>query len=232
MMICHATRTRDRGGSRPAGFSLVELLAVILVISMLMTVGVMGIRNLAGGKSTAAAVANAEGIFDEARLIAVGKGTTARVLVFTDEDEKDSAEYRRRILIAHRPLNADGTVDGTKWTLANRGYTLPDGVYYSTEYSKKDHAGGGGELDEETFTFTSKAYTGTYAYYEFNSEGVCTTPGASFIVGAGVRPQDGEPRVTSSAARDFSGFVVWRNGRTSLFRSPDQMELPSNITTF
>jgi hypothetical protein len=31
------------------------------------------------------------------------------------------------------------------------------------------------------------------------------------------------PKVTASAKRDFGGFVVWRNGRTSVFRSPEQM---------
>ena len=57
------------GWHRPTGFTLVELLAVILVISILMTVGVMGVKNLSGGKSTTAAVASVEGLFEEARLL-------------------------------------------------------------------------------------------------------------------------------------------------------------------
>ena len=32
-----------------------------------------------------------------------------------------------------------------------------------------------------------------------------------------------EPKVTGGAERDFSGLVIWRNGRSSLFRSPTQM---------
>lgn len=60
-----------------------------------------------------------------------------------------------------------------------------------------------------------------------------TTPGASFVVGTGARGlSDKNPRVTGGAKRDFGGFVIWRNGRTSLFRSPDQMNIPSSVTTF
>lgn len=215
------------------GFSLIELLTVILVISILMTVGVIGIRNLAAGKSTASAVASTEALFDEARLIAVGRGTTARVLVNVDTSKMDSGDYLRRVLIAYRPLNADGTVDTSTWELANRGMLLPDGVYFSREFSSKDHAGSGEQLESELFTFTQSGYSGRYVFYEFNSEGISTTPGASFIIGSGVRPRNADkPRVTGSASRDFSGFVIWRSGRTSIFRSPDQMELPATFTEF
>jgi hypothetical protein len=70
------------------------------------------------------------------------------------------------------------------------------------------------------------AYAGSYYYYEFNAEGICTTPGAGFVIGAGTRAiskPTSKPRVTSAAKRDFGGFVVWRNGRTSIFRSPAQI---------
>ena len=29
-------------------------------------------------------------------------------------------------------------------------------------------------------------WNGKYVFYEFNSEGICQTPGASFIIGSGV----------------------------------------------
>jgi prepilin-type N-terminal cleavage/methylation domain-containing protein len=208
-----------------SGFSLVEMLAVILVISILMTVGVMGIKNLSGGKSTQAAVASSEGLFEEARLIAVGRGTTARLLVNTDQDKKNTPEYLRRLLVAFKdPENG-------QWQLANRGYLMPEGIYFSQEFSKKDFAGAQSQLDTESMTFPQNDYSGNYSYYEFNSEGICTSPGASFIVGSGARPPSGDPRVTGSS-RDFSGFVVWRNGHTSKFRSPKQMKLPTTLEKF
>ncbi len=71
---------------------------------------------------------------------------------------------------------------------------------------------------------TMSAYAGKYAYYEFNSEGIFPGAGASFIVASGARPKGQEPKVTKSAERDFAGFVIWRNGRTSTYRNTAQIE--------
>src|SRR5690606_39091618 len=73
-MICPTTQ-------RSQGFSLIELLVVILIISMLLTLGAVGMKGMTGGKGISSAVATTEALFDEARSIAVGKGTRARVLV-------------------------------------------------------------------------------------------------------------------------------------------------------
>jgi len=235
-----------RGGrARRAGFTLVELLAVVLVISILMTVGVMGVRNLSAGKSTTAAIASIEGLFDEARLLAIGKGTDARVLVDVD-DPKKGENYLRRVIIAYRHVDNNGEVS-KNWVLANRGYQIPQSVYFSRLLSSRNHAGtsgaSGAPLEEEEMRFyvvdndnEAKAVSGTktdwngkYVYYEFNSEGICQSPGASFIVGSGMRrPGADDPMITGGAERDFTGLVVWQNGRTSLFRSPSQMEAGSS----
>ena len=71
-----------------------------------------------------------------------------------------------------------------------------------------------------------------YAIYEFNGEGIFTEAGASFVIAAGVRPKGKEPRTTASASKDFAGFVIWRNGRTSTYRNPDQMNIPSTVKEF
>ena len=51
-----------------------ELLVVILIITVLLTIGAAGFRN-AGGKGVSTALPSTEAIFDEARSVAVGKGT-------------------------------------------------------------------------------------------------------------------------------------------------------------
>lgn len=211
-----------------SGFTLVEMLVVIAIMSILMTAGAIGLSGM-GGKGVSSGVASADAIFDEARAVAVGQRTRARVLVSKDL-QSNPAENLRRVVVAKEALKEDGTVDTDKWELVSRPLTLPDQVFFSQTYSLKDLAGGGGDLD--TMDMTGKASTaGSYYYYEFNAEGICTTPGASFVVGFGSRPvnagQDEKPRITSGAKRDFGGFVVWRNGRTSTFRSPAQIS--SNI---
>lgn len=210
-----------------AGFTLVELLTVIAVISILMTAGAIGIGGLTGGKGVGSGVAQAEAIFDEARTIAVGNNTTARVLVAKQLPRiggaNRNADDLRRIVIAYRnPAN-------NQWEVASRGIVLPDGVFFSQQYSKSPT----GSIPSENMNELQRAFQGEYFYYEFNSEGIATNPGAGFIVGAGVWPaNESSPRVTSEAKRDFGGFVVWRNGRTSLYRSPSQMGLPSTVRNF
>lgn len=226
---------RERlSNSRSKGFSLIEMLIVIAIMSILLTVGAIGISGITGGKSVASAVASTEALFEEARSVAVSKGTTAMVLVSIN-DPSDTANYLKRVVVVYKELNADGTPSNT-WALSSRGMVLPDQVYFSQTYSVKDQKAGTGSLDEfdlPTSGSVKKPFAGKYLHYDFNSEGICTTAGASFIVGTGARGlTDKNPRVTGGAKRDFGGFVVWRNGRTSLFRGPDQMGIPSSVTTF
>lgn len=222
--------------SHRTGFSLVELLVVILIISLLLTLGAGIMKNIAGGNSMGSAVATTEALFDEARAIAVGKGTTAKVLVdVTDPQNEDT--YLRRIVVVYNELNPQtGEPEQDKWAVASRGLTLPDKIYFSQEFSKKDPDGGGQKLDEITLNPDKKLFEGKYLEYVFNSEGICTTAskgGVGFVLGSGVRPLGNKlPRVTGEAKRDFGGFVVWRNGRTSLFRDNDQIKIPSQVSEF
>lgn len=217
--------TQLRSPRRPAGFTLVELLTVIAVISILMTAGAIGINNLAGGKSTTNAVSQAEAVFHYARQLAVANNTQSRVLVSKSlgRGERHTNDLRR-LLVVYR----DSTTGN--WQLSDRGEFLPPDVYFSQEYSRHE----AGPIPNEIITDLPQAFRGDYFYYEFNSEGVSSNPGAGFVVGSGVwPPNDLQPRVSRSGERDFGGFVVWRNGRTSLYRSVTQIpNLPSTVTTF
>ncbi len=226
---------------RSHGFTLVEMLVVIAIMSILMTAGAIGLGGM-GGKGVTSGVASAESLFDEARATAIGKNLRACVLIAKKLDN-NSSEDLRRIIVAFEETETNATSPNfgqakdpitptPKWELSSRGAVLPDQTFYSTKLSKKDHKLGTGTIDtvrSTNFVGTAKAaLTGEYYLYVFNSQGICTTPGASFIIGTGARnsskPADTDkPRVTTSGRRDFGGFVVWRNGRTSVFRSPDQM---------
>lgn len=218
------------GKRRLSGFTLIEILTVIAIITILMAAGAIGIGNLNAGKGVTSAVATSEALFEEARTIAVSKRCKARIMV--DVDDVDSDNYLRRVIIAHQKINDDGSVDPANWVLASRGYDMPKGTYFSNEFSAQ---AGGGRIREVSLggADVKADYQGNYAYYEFNGEGIFEDAGSSFVVGSGVRPKGQEPKTTKGAGRDFAGFVVWRNGRTSNYRSPDQItSLPNGDQPF
>ena len=215
--------------SSQRGFSLVELLVVIVIMTVLMTMGAMGIRNLTGGKGTSTAIANAEAVFAEARATAKGRSAGARVMI-DKRDINDQSNYMRRMVIAQQDIDADGKPAAT-WTLSSRGYTLPDGVFFSEQLSKKD-GGGTSAMQSQKLTFSKTSDSGEYLVYEFNGQGICTTPGASFVIGSGSRPKGSAPIVTGSAKRDFAGFTIWGNGETAIFRNPAQIGDLSSIKNF
>ncbi|MDB6078040.1 MAG: hypothetical protein JWO82_1787, partial [Akkermansiaceae bacterium] len=121
---------------------------------------------------------------------------------------------------------------GKSWLVSARPTILPDKVFFSQSLSKKDQKNGSGQIEEFSLSSDKSNLDGRYLYYEFNSQGICTTPGASFIVGTGARANGDPPHVTGDGKRDFAGFVIWRNGHTSVFRDPQQMDLPDQMTTF
>lgn len=224
------TSYRSRGG-----FSLVELLTVIAIISILMTVGAIGIGGITGGKGVTNGVATSEVLFEEARGLAVSKRTNARVLIARNLSGAPENNLRLIAVAFQKTDPVTGELQ-SDWELSGRGSVLPDQTYFSQDYSKKSHKGDGGQLDTESFTNFSQAYNGEYFYYEFNSEGISQTPGASFVIGTGARPPNAsaetKPRVVGSAKKDFGGFVIWRNGRTSVFRSPTQIGISDTAKEF
>jgi len=210
------------------GFTLIELLVVMTIMALMLALGTAALRNI-GGTGVSTAVAQAEAWFSEARALAIGQSTHSRVLIDVDDPQSDN--YLRRLVIVSQPLDDDGMPQEGQWVLAREGFLLPNGVYFSRRFSHRNHGQSAGELEEMTLSGVASHYQGRYLFYEFNSEGICTSgrteaggyAGPSFVVASGVRDPGGEPRTTGDARRNFGGFVIWRNGSTSIFRDPGQI---------
>lgn len=205
------------------------MLVVISIISVLLTVGTLGLKNLSKASGVSAGLPIAEALFAEARAIAVGKGTKTRVLVHGQND-RDDEFHRDRFLryMAIQYLDTKGTEDvaDDTWEIASRGSSLPKGVYFMKRLSETAAL----TLETVTATLPGKSPTTCY-YYEFNAEGMIADPEPSgndvprFVIQAGSLPPGAdEPTATDGAKKNMGGFVIWRSGRTSLFRHPDQIE--------
>jgi len=213
-------------GVAPA-FTLVEMLVVIAIITVLLTIGAVGLKNMAKAGGVSAGLPVAEAIFAEARAMAIGKGSKARVLIHGTHDIADEY-HRERYLryMAIQYLDTQGTEDEADdvWVMASKGVSLPKGVYFMKTLSE---TGGLTIKSESDIELPGKSNT-TCFYYEFNAEGMMSDPSPSgdsvprFVIGTGSL----SPNATKPTIRDknVGGFVIWRAGGTSLIRHPDQID--------
>lgn len=203
-------------------------MAVIGIIALLLTIGAVGIKNVGEGQGPIAGAAVAEGLLDEARAIAVSRGTVARLLINADESLVDDdqmserSRYLREMVVTYKKVDPETGVVTETWVIDSNATMLPEKVFYSSELSREEHSSGG-EVDTASHTLKRNGDPMKCYYYEFNSEGICTTPGASFVVVGGVLPK-GQDEPIMGDKKNMAGFVVWRNGRTSAFRGPGHIE--------
>ena len=207
-----------------------ELLAVISIIAILLTLGAVGISNATKGQGSSTGAAVAEALFEEARTIALSRGTTTRVVINNNadlmqgSDLQEQAKYRRQMMVIYKKVDPETGEETNEWVRGNRATMLPGKVFYSAVDSTRDETGTSQMPIENHLLDGGKgAMPVPCFYYEFNAEGICQTPGARFVVVEGVIPR-GQTEPVLQGKNNKSGFVIWRNGRTSIFRGPDHME--------
>ncbi|WP_309397947.1 type II secretion system protein [Cerasicoccus maritimus] len=211
--------------SRKTGFSLVELLAVIAIISVMAAVIGLSLpdntsANLKSGQSAAI------GMFQAARTVASMRRTDAAVIIYADNSGGLDAEkkYLRYMGVVYwADTNDDG--EGDTWLPANSGVYLPAGVFYVPEngdggrVSVEDSetsliSSSNSQTDSFTYPVTAAgANPNQWYYYAFNSDGSAKSPGDIVVFGAGrSESDDGEVSDVIIKPYQTNGFAVRRFG--------------------
>jgi len=220
-----STKSRDRLlRSFRKGFTLVELLAVMAIIAILLSLASVGISRIGKGQGVTAGLAIGEGLLAQARILAMNQNAPARLIIhgdLRDQNPLDRENYRRMMMVVYQTTDEEGRII-PEWKRAGSPTSLPKGVYYSPELSRADMRAGG-VLPEARHQLTSDQNQVRQCHvYEFNGQGICTTPGAGFVVVEGARPS-GARQPLRGVSLDLGGFVVLKNGGTTMIRDITQL---------
>ena len=233
----------------PGGFTMIELMVVIAIISLMMVMAASVLRDPGKGRSMDSAVDMIESLVREARATAQGNDTYTRIIIADDEKtatERDSRHLRFMTVQMFKKSDAKGAgSDGTdvvhkgKWVSTSAGVMLPSGVYFSPHYSRPvEWMDGEDGLGQDSARLSNKGSTKVY-YIEFDEKGRFAAPGASpgnatraqrmvFIYGHpgsgkvakdGIVPASVDDQKRPAGAK---GIVVWPNGNTPRLRTIDQ----------
>ena len=116
------------------------------------------------------------------------------------------------------------------WVTASKGVKLPEGVLLLNDLSNRSNAHQCHKVARSILGGSGQCLP----YYEFNSQGIITQPPPQavtlrqrvprFVIRAGSLPPGSTEPIAASGAgeRNVGGFVIWKNGRTAVFRHPDQ----------
>lgn len=232
------------------GFTLVELLVVMVIMGVLMVMAANVLQESGKGRGVDSAVLLLENLVREARTTAIGNDTPTRIIIVDSERDttKSSGHLRSvSVMMFRKTDRVKGEYDGSiiqrdgKWVTVS-SEMLPPQVFISPYYSRALEWTEGNEttmLGKDSMHLPGRGTTRVY-YIEFDEKGRFVSPMADPL-----NPTRAQRIVVMSARRDQSkksknglqalildnkgrpvgakGIVLWPSGDTSRLRTIDQI---------
>jgi len=206
--------TISRTHTKHKGFTLTELLVVIFIMVILMGIGSLSIMQNNTGRGLNAGMSTLESAINEARSVAMSKGTRARMVI--NNDQADTSKYLRQIVTMFE-------TDAGGWEPAFRSVSLPANVFFDPD--QEVNVAGMGNLGTNSAGDFSRNYNPDDYYVEFNHLGICKIEGA-MNSGATLALVSG--RITGGnlvpSGKEKTGIVIWRNGSTTNVNDVNRIE--------
>ena len=159
--------------SRPsAGFTLIEILVVVAIISMLLVISGMGIGSSISSMQLSAAANGLGGTLNHAALLARRENRPVQVRFYKfGTVDRPAPQYRAYQLAMLEGINPDGTA---RIQLLSEVFQLPAGVIMVTEPEHNSIAG----LNEQAPNPSDPSFGPSYTYtsYEIRPDGLTTLP--------------------------------------------------------
>lgn len=231
-----------------AGFTLIELMVVIMIISILSGIVIAAMNGSDDSRSMDSGVTRLDSLFSLARSAAISRKQTTRVLINFDSTQPD--RMLRYATIVY--LDDDG-----QWKVYTEGEFLPEGIYFSPALSTKTGvsapiytwtlainpssldvtqpsdptlaAQGQYTLTTEGDMLSHGAAPNKWFAFEFAPNGTFKNPGARVVLVKGILMTTSPPKILIpndgiDPVMEAKGFVVFRSGKALYFQTGEQIK--------
>lgn len=198
---------------KSAGFTLIEMLAVMAIIATMTALGASYLKRPQVGQNLSLSLTTASSLFQSARSLALTMNTPTKILIH--DDPSDPVRYGREIIVIYKDLDPAGV---PAWHVQGKPVFLPQGIYFDKVRSTTT----GNASDPTDVTSAPIAmnlnYPGdlsssgpTWLAYEFAPNGTCVQSGEPFYLTSARRDSTG----LIASDKNFSGFVLRRMGNAT-----------------
>ena len=224
-----------RRSSVRSGFTLIELLVVVSIILVVSSIIIVGGKG-GSGAQLSSAQRILSGIAQGARGQAILKGTTTRIIIYSDAASNEADEKKLRFcgIVYGDPDTLDASGNPTQWIAATKGDLLPEGIYFNPDQTgKKGINIPSMKLNYPRASAVAAGMGDSFYYYEFNRNGTMSTSPMNFnnswlVIQAGdlVPASAGKLKVDfDDPANEYltAGLIFRRVGTTTLVSDPDDI---------